>query len=119
MIQLLEEPKDELVMLKMVSKLDQKDYDQVVPFLEKQIKQYGKIKVYLEIEDLEGMTAQAMWQEVKFDLSHRTDFAKIAITGDAEWLEWLARVSSYLIPAPIRHFKLSDKAAALQWLREK
>ncbi|KAA9340746.1 SpoIIAA family protein [Adhaeribacter soli] len=116
MLELLPSPKENIVVLKVSGKLTKAHYDQVVPILETKIKQFGKLKLHAEIENLEIPSLQALWQDIKFDVKHYNDFSHIAVVGEPEWLAAMTKLVSPLVPAEIRVFKKEERADALNWL---
>ena len=116
MIQLLPSPKENIVVLKVNGKLTKADYDHVVPILETKIKQFGKIKAYVEIENLEIPSLQALWEDIKFDVKHYTHFSHLAAVSEPEWLAAIAKLAAPLVPAEIRVFKRQERDDAMNWL---
>lgn len=82
MIQLLEQSKDDLVAFSISGNVSRSDYNVMLPLLEERIKQHGKIRVYAEVQDVGEYTLQALWEDIKFDMKHATDFSKAALVGD-------------------------------------
>ena len=99
-------------------KLTDADYQQFVPRLEEMIHEYGKISVLLELEDFHGWETKAAWDDFKLGLAHPQDFERIAIVGDKAWEHWIALLAKPFTHARVRYFALSDRNAALDWLRQ-
>ncbi|MFC5272200.1 STAS/SEC14 domain-containing protein [Adhaeribacter terreus] len=116
MIELLPSPKENVVALKISGSLTKADYDGIVPTLETKIRQFGKIKLYGEIEHLGMPTLQALWEDLKMDIKHYNDFSQIAVVGEPERLAAITKLVSPLVPAEIRIYNREEKAAAMQWL---
>lgn len=116
MIQLLPSPKENIVALKVSGKLTKADYDHVLPILETKILQFGKIRLYAEVENLELPSLNALWQDLKFDVKHYNDFSHVAVVGEPEWLSALTKLASPLVPAEVRVFKKGESSDALNWL---
>ncbi len=99
-------------------KLTDADYQQFVPRLEALIHEYGKISVLLELEDFHGWEPKAAWDDFTLGLAHPQDFERIAIVGDKAWEHWIALLAKAFTHARVRYFALSDRNAALDWLRQ-
>jgi hypothetical protein len=119
MLQILEESKDDLVAIRILGHVDKNDYDVMLPVLEERIKQHQKISIYAELQDVEAITLEALWEDLKFDIRHASDFEKAAIVGDQQWLELLLTVSSPFTSAQVKYFDFKDRNLALEWVRSK
>ena len=117
MLQLLEETKGDLVALRVSGHVDRNDYEIMLPLLEEKIKQYGKISVYAELQDLEDISFKALWEDLKFDFKHAADFKKAALVGEQNWLDWLVIASSPFTSAKVKHFTLDQRLQALDWIQ--
>ncbi|WP_347157804.1 STAS/SEC14 domain-containing protein [Pontibacter chitinilyticus] len=118
MLQLLDETKGDLAAFRISGQVDKHDYDIMLPVLEEKIKQYGKIKVYAELQEVDEYSAKALWKDVKFDVKHATDFSKAAIVGDQKWLNLLSSAASPFTSAEVKHFDTSERAQALAWVND-
>lgn len=117
MLQLLEESKEDLVALSLSGPVDRQDYDIMLPVLEEKIKQYEKINVYAEMQEVEDISLRALWEDLKFDFRHAADFKKVAIIGDRKWLDWLTVMASPFTTAKIKYFEPHQKAQAMEWVK--
>lgn len=117
MLQLLEESKDDLVAMSLSGPVDRRDYDKMLPTLEAKIKQYGKINLYAEVHQVEAYTLRALWEDLKFDVRHLTDFRKVAIVGDKKWMDWVTSMASAFTTAKLKYFEPGQKIQAMNWLR--
>ena len=116
MLQLLEESKGDLVAFRISGHVDKNDYDIMLPVLEEKIKQYGKINVYAEMEEVEDFTLKALWEDLKFDFRHAGDFKKAAFVGDQKWLDWLTIAATPFTSATIKYFKTEERQQAMDWI---
>ncbi|MBD1577483.1 STAS/SEC14 domain-containing protein [Vibrio sp. S11_S32] len=105
-----------IVVLKAVGKLTHEDYQAMTPIFEAALQQLSphKIKVLVDISDLEGWDMHAAWDDLKLGIKHGADFEKIAILGDKHWQEWAAKVGGWFMSGEIKSFEYKD--AALLWL---
>ena len=65
-------------------KLTKEAYEKLVPVVDQQIKEFGKLRILFIMEDFHGWTLGAMWEDTKFDLKHWKDIEKLAIVGENE-----------------------------------
>ncbi|MBD1398361.1 STAS/SEC14 domain-containing protein [Pontibacter sp. JH31] len=117
MLQLLEESKEDLVALRLTGSIDKYDYQVMLPILEEKIKQYGKVRVYAELQEVEDLSLRALWEDLKFDFRHAADFNRVAIVGNRKWLDWLTVMASPFTTAKVKYFEHIDRDKALHWIK--
>lgn len=118
MLQLLEESRGDLVAFRISGNVDKNDYNVMLPVLEEKIKQHGKIRVYAEVQDVEAYSLRALYDEVKFDVTHAANFSRAAIVGDSDWIDWLTVMAQPFTTANIKYFDFSQREAAWEWIHE-
>ena len=118
MLQILEESKGDLFAVQLSGQIDKQDYDIMLPMLEEKIKQHGKINVFVEVMDMKNVSLEALWEEIKFDFRHATDYGKVAVVGEPKWLDWLSLAASPFTTAKIKHFPPDQRLHALNWIKE-
>ncbi len=98
-------------------KLTTEFYRDLVPAVDEQIAQYGKIRVLFWMHDFHGWTAGALWEDVKFDVKHWRDIERLAIVGETKWQHGMAVFCKPFTTASIRYFDHSMIDEAREWLR--
>jgi hypothetical protein len=99
-------------------KLSKKDYEQFVPAVEKLIAQHGKVRMLFEMHDFHGWEAGALWEDIKFDVKHFRDIARLALVGESKWEKGMAAFCKPFTTAKIRYFDSKDAAEARKWIAE-
>ena len=70
-------------------RLSHEDYRQFVPAFERLTKQHGKINVLFEMVDFHGWEAAALWDDLKFNLTHLSQIERLAMvatrSGSKAW----------------------------------
>ena len=99
-----------------VGRLEQEDYDRMLPEARQLINDYGKIRWYFEMEDFSGWTTGSAWRDVKFDLQHAGDFEKVAVVGQSEWMDWATQFMKPFTSGEVRYFSLEEQAEAKEWI---
>lgn len=94
-------------------KLTEADYEGLVPQLEETLKQYGKLRVLIKLEDFHGWTPAALADELRFDIRNRNAFERIAIVGDNALEKLGTRLSAPFFSGETRYFE--DEASAREW----
>ena len=98
-------------------KIKSEDYRIINRQLEQAARQSGKVKLYLELLDVEGITPAALWEDTKSGLEHAGDLDKVALLGSKDLVENLTKAGDFVTPGiDIEFFELGRKQEALDWL---
>jgi hypothetical protein len=119
-IEILQETKGNLLVVRATEKLTTGDYEEVfIPKLRQLIQDHGKVRAVLYLdEDFKGWEIGAMWDDAKFGIQHRNDFEKIAIAGGPKWIEWAMKMSAHFMKGQLKTFDGSKLQEALIWIKE-
>jgi hypothetical protein len=104
--------------LKAVGKLTHQDYEIITPLIDSALLQVKdpKVDVLIDGTELEGWELRAAWDDLKLGLKHNNEFNKIAIYGNKEWQDTIAKIGSWFISGEVKYFdNLTDAA---NWLTE-
>ncbi|WP_020601441.1 STAS/SEC14 domain-containing protein [Spirosoma spitsbergense] len=75
-----------------------------------------KLRVYVEAEDIDDISLDALMADLKFDLTHLGDFEKAAFVSDETWTK-LSTFAAGLVPnIKAKQFSLDEKEAAKEWI---
>ncbi|MDX2003396.1 MAG: STAS/SEC14 domain-containing protein [Chitinophagales bacterium] len=116
MVSFNETGRDDTIAIAMYGKLTKDDYDVALPIFKELIRRYEKIRVLFLLEGYDSMTLGAFAKEVKFDLSHRDSFVKIAFVGDKEKLSTAEKVAKAYFTAEVKLFGPEERQLAQQWV---
>jgi hypothetical protein len=97
-------------------KLTREDYAQWVPALDAQIEAHGRVNILMEMHDFHGWTAGALWDDLKFGVTHFGSISRIAIVGEKPWQKGMASFCRPFTRARIHYFEASEIDAAQAWL---
>jgi hypothetical protein len=100
----------------LTGKLAAEDYDQLVPTVERLVKQHGKIRLLVQMHDFHGWTAGALWKDIKFDAKHFRDIERIAMVGETKWQHGMAVFCKPFTAAQVQYFDHAQSEKALAWL---
>ena len=106
--------KPDIFALKVSGKLDKSDYERFIPVLEQAIEKHGKISLLLQIDEIDKMTAGALYNEIKFDLKHRDSFNKIAVYGTEQFNEYTQKAVDAFFTGEVKFFASESQAST--WL---
>lgn len=99
-------------------KITHEDYQNVLsPMLETAIDANDKkINFLYVIESYDGADMEALWDDTKLGIRHWSDFNRIALVTDVDWIKNTTHMVGWMIPAEIKQFKLADIEAARNWV---
>lgn len=113
-----EEIRGKVLEVHLTGKLDKSDYDKFVPTSEELIREFGKIRILVEMHDFEGWEAGALWEDMKWNAKHFKDIERLAVVGEKSWHRWMTSFCKPFTTATVRYFTLDQLMAARDWLDE-
>lgn len=90
------------------------DYQEFEEQVNYKLKFEGEVDLLFDFREMAGATLDVAWEEVKFARKHASDFGRIAILTDDQWVTWSAWISQLFVDAHVLVF--DDYAAAVEWL---
>jgi hypothetical protein len=119
MFQKLERSSGNVIGFKATGKLTDSDYKNVlIPETRNCIRENGKIRFLWQMEDFHGWKeVKAAWDDLEFGMEINPDVEYIAIVGDKDWEEWMAKFAKPFAKGEVRYFKNSEIEDAWYWLR--
>ena len=101
---------------KVTGKLEADDYKYFRPKLEKLLEKESPLSLLIKLEDFDGWTAQAAWEDMKIGFEHRNDFLRIAIVGSSTWEKLMVGFGDLFTDIEVQYF--DDDSNALEWLHQ-
>ncbi|MFX1670751.1 STAS/SEC14 domain-containing protein [Paraburkholderia sp. A2WS-5] len=101
-------------------RVTRKDYENVlIPAMERMLKTHRKVRCYFEVgPEFSGMDPGAAWEDFKLGVQHLTQWERMAVVTDIEWMRIALSVFRFLIPGELRIFGVCQSAQARGWLIE-
>jgi hypothetical protein len=115
-VKMVEKHEGKVLELQASGKLTHEDYQQFVPEVDRLVKTHGKINVLFEMVDFHGWEAAALWDELKFDLTHLSQINRLAMVGNKKWEQGMANFCAPFNHADVRFFDPTQYAEARAWL---
>ena len=94
-----------------------KDYELFRPHVEGRIEKYDKTNLLVNVVDLSGITPAALWEDLKFDVSHFNDIRRLAIAGEDTSRKWMATLAKPFTTADVKYFPQAELEAARMWVQ--
>ncbi|MHC4879139.1 MAG: SpoIIAA family protein [Planctomycetota bacterium] len=108
-----------IVSMHISGRITAEDYSFFVPELESLIRQHGKVRLLLDMEDFHGWTAGALWEYVKFDPKHLRGIERLAMIGDTAWEKGMEAFCRPFTSAKIRYFGREQSEEARAWIADR
>ena len=105
-----------LTHVKVTGKLTKEAYEKLVPVVDQQIQEHGKLRILFETHDFHGWTAGALWEDLKFDFKHWKDIERLAIVGESKWEAGMAVFCKPFTMAKVRYFDHAKLEEAKSWI---
>ena len=102
--------------IQLTGKLAKEDYEQLVPAVERLVKEHGRIRILVEMRDFHGWTTGALWEDLKFDAKHFKDIERVAMVGETKWQHGMAIFCKPFTTAKVRYFDGPATDQAREWL---
>jgi hypothetical protein len=105
-----------LVGFEVAGKIEADDYKEVVvPAVEAAAKS-GEVRFLIVIPEFHGMSAGALWQDVKVGIENLRAWKRIAVVTDIDWVHHLTGLFGWMTPGEVKTFGLQQREEAITWL---
>jgi hypothetical protein len=102
--------------LKAVGKLTHADYELITPMIDAALGEvkHPEVNVLVDGTELEGWELRVAWDDLKLGLKHNNEFKKIAIYGNKNWQEIIAKIGAWFSSGEVKYFNNLDDA--MDWI---
>lgn len=107
------ETKPGFVKVNVRGKLTGEEYDQFFPEVAELAEHPGSLRLYVDLEDLDGWEPEALWRNVK---RHEDDVERIAVVGEGPIERWATKLSKPFFEVDLRFFARERADEARNWL---
>lgn len=90
---------------------DYKEFEEVVNY---KIKFEGPVDLFFDMTQMADLTLDVAWEEIKFSRAHASDFKRVAVVTDSQWVTWSAWLSQTFVNADVEVFDSAEEAKG--WL---
>lgn len=111
---------DNVLGIEASGKVTAEDYQTVlIPELEAKLLKIKKVRLlYVLADTFEGFTSAAAWQDAKVGLTHFTQFDRIAVVTDVDWIRNSVKVFGFAMPGEVQVFAIDNLHQAREWVSE-
>ncbi len=120
MVEPVEGLPDNVLGFRGIGRVTSEDYETVlIPAIEAKLAESKKVRfLYYLGEEFEGFDAGAMWDDAKVGLRHITEWERMAVVTDVEWIRGSVKVFGFIMPGHVRVFKNEELGKAIEWVSE-
>ena len=118
MFEVLPESQGRRFFVKASGKLTDADYQDLLPRLETAIAGFGRLRMFIDMEEFKGIELQAAWDDFAFGVKHWNDFERVAIVGDKRWEELSVKTFDLITKGDFRYFDVVDRGRARAWIED-
>jgi SpoIIAA-like len=96
-------------------RIEAEDYrDVVLPALERAA-QSGEVRFVIIMPEFHGMSAGAVWQDLKIGIEHLRAWKRIALVTDITWIRDMTSLFGWMTPGEVKTFHLTELDEAVAW----
>lgn len=92
------------------------DYRDVVLPAVAEAARTGSVRFLIVMHDFQGISGDAVWQDLKVGLEYLHAWKRIALVTDIDWMSNLTNLFGWMTPGQTRTFPLDEKDEAIRWL---
>jgi hypothetical protein len=119
MIEILEQSTKNVVAMRLSGKILHRDYQELIPVVEKRIEEHGGVRCFVEMTEFHGVELRALWDEIKFDVRHAWQIERCAVVGDRAWQAWMTKLAKPIfLKADMRFYEIAERDKAWDWINE-
>jgi len=117
MLELIDIGSDRVLACRIKGKIELDDMERIKTRVAEILEHHDKVRVYVEVENLGGISIEALWEDLKLGFGNLSLFSHKAVVSDARWIAKIAAVANRLFPSiELKHFEPDDRAAARAWI---
>ena len=117
MFEIEEQDDGKLLAIRLKGRLRGEDYQRLGPQLDAAIARHGKVRLICDATAWEGISPDAVWEDLKLGLRHFTGFDRVALIGERDWMAWATKLGDAIMPYKMRFFTADQADAAWHWIK--
>ncbi len=120
MLRLIQGLPDGVLGVDAVGKVEADDYrDVLVPAIERVLARHSKARLlYVLGREFDGFSGAAAWQDAKVGMKHFTDFERVAVVTDVDWIGGMVKAFGFMLPGDVETFGVDELEDATAWIVE-
>ena len=73
------------------------------------------MRIVLEFPSFDGKSASATWEDLNMGVEHLTQWKRIALVTDVEWMIYVTHLFRWMTPGELKRFPLAERDDAVAW----
>ncbi len=119
MLELIPMHAGHVIGIRVDGKIEKDDILKVIEAAKAIMAGHDKIHIYVEAVNFDGISFEALWEDMTFAFPNLSHFTRKAVVSDTEWMDVMSTIGNKLFPGiEVRHFSPEEKDAAKQWAEE-
>lgn len=117
MLTITDQQQGNIIEVSFSGEISVEEYQKVNRLIEKHKEEYGHIHMLLQLNDFMWDSVEAMIEDLKLSLTYFSDFKKLAIVSNKQWIKFSAEVIDELIPSiDMKMYDFAEISEARGWL---
>jgi hypothetical protein len=106
---------DGVIGFEAAGKLEAEDYrDVLLPAIERAAAA-GEVRIVIAIPEFHGLSAGALWEDLKMGVEQWGKWKRIALVTDIEWMQHMTAMFGWMTPGEVKQFPMAQRAEAITW----
>jgi intergrase/recombinase len=87
MIDIIPTDSEHVIGCKIDGRINKEDIEELATYIEDKLSKNKKLRIYVEVLKLEGISLEALFKDLKLGIKHFSDFDKKAIVTNKDWIK--------------------------------
>ncbi len=118
MIETIKTKRDDIIGFRIDGTISEADIKPMLPALKEKLRQYDKLKLYVEYVDMHGFSMDTLIEDLQFSLGHLEAFEKAVVITSKDWLSEAAHFATHMTGMKLKSFHFSEKEQAIRWIEQ-
>lgn len=108
--------KNNLISATISGKISKEDIEKIHPLIHNIVKNGDKVDFFFELVNFKGYNLKGLWEDLKVDAAHISDYGKMAFVGEKEWQQWAVGATDFFTNSEVKYFNITKKEEARRWI---
>lgn len=119
MVEIISIDGDNIIGCRIEGKINREDMEKLSSITEQKLRNNKKLRVYVEVEELDGISLEAFLEDLKLGFRHFRDFEKKAVVTDHKWVNRITPLANRIFPGiETKCFSFGERETAKEWIKQ-
>jgi hypothetical protein len=95
MIHITKTEKSNLIPATIYGKITKEDAEKINPLIHNIVKNGDNMDFFFELVNFKGYNLKGLWEDLKVDAAHISNYGKMAFVGAKEWQQWAVGATNF------------------------